>query len=161
MRRSLLPPSLRKERPRPQPARLSPDPAHSIPLPRGLYLRRGGAQSGAEAVTPQPGRHPAADHGGRHGRAPSPSGAPFQRACATTETEGRGTEGPGWSRKRSRDSSPSITTARGALGGVGGGRSDSMVSCRAAPCRGGLTGRNGEGAANALPSLSFFQRFCF
>lgn len=69
-----------------------------------------------------------------------------------------GAEGTGWSRKRSRDSSPSMTTARG-------GRGDSMVSegparariGRAAPCRGGL--RRGGRAANRLPNLSFFNVF--
>lgn len=60
-----------------------------------------------------------------------------------------------------RDSSPSITTARGALGGVRATLWSHARIGRAAPCRGGLSGRTREGAANALPSLSFFNGFAF
>lgn len=62
-----LPGSCRNPTPIPTPTpTLTPAQPSPAPLPDGRYLRRGSAQGGAETATPQAGRHPAADDGGRH-----------------------------------------------------------------------------------------------
>lgn len=137
-----------------RPHSLHPAPQRPLPSPWRCPERRGGRYPSAR---PTPGC--------RSWRPPWPS--PFALRCPLParmrhhQDGGRGTAGPGWSRKRLRDSSPSITTARGALGGVRATLWSHARIGRAAPCWGGLSGRTREGAANALPSLSFFNGFAF
>lgn len=121
MRRPLLPPSLRRgPTPTPTPA----DPGLARPYP----LR---PVSAPERPLPSPWRCPAR-HGGRCPSArPTPGCrswrppwlSPFALRCPLPArmrrprdgAEGRA-EGTGWSRKRSRDTAPSMTSARGAGG---------------------------------------------